>query len=87
MATDRPHADALALLRDSSLSRVILGELERIILSGELAPGQKLNEKALAERFGVSRGPVREAFQALHARGLVEMIPNRGVFVQEVGRE
>jgi DNA-binding GntR family transcriptional regulator len=78
--------DALDLLRTSSLSRIVLGEIERIILSGSLAPGEKLNEKAIADRLGVSRGPVREAFQALHARGLVEMIPNRGVFIQRITR-
>ena len=40
-------------------------EIERAILRGELAPGAKLNEAALAERLGVSRGPVREAFRML----------------------
>lgn len=79
-------ADALDLLRTSSLSQVVQGEIERIILGGDYAPGEKLNEKTLADRLGVSRGPVREAFQALHARGLVEMIPNRGVFVQQITR-
>ena len=87
MPTDTSaSSDALSVLRASSLSRVILQELERRILSGEYAPGAKLNEKALADRFGVSRGPVREAFQSLNARGLVEMVPNRGVFVQRVTR-
>lgn len=79
-------SEALDLLRTSSLSQVVQGEIEKIILSGVFAPGEKLNEKVLAERLGVSRGPVREAFQGLHARGLVEMIPNRGVFVQQITR-
>lgn len=78
--------DALGVLRTSSLSRAVQAEIEKIILSGAFAPGEKLNEKTLADRLGVSRGPVREAFQALHARGLVEMIPNRGVFVQRITR-
>ena len=77
---------ALELLRTSSLSQVVQGEIEKIILGGVYRPGEKLNEKVLADRLGVSRGPVREAFQALHARGLVEMIPNRGVFVQRITR-
>ncbi len=78
--------DALDLLRSSSLTKVVQAEIEKIILSGAFAPGEKLNEKVLADRLGVSRGPVRESFQALHARGLVEMIPNRGVFVQRITR-
>lgn len=79
-------SDALDVLRSSSLSRVVQGEIEKIILSGSYSPGEKLNEKTLADQLGVSRGPVREAFQALHARGLVEMVPNRGVFVQKISR-
>lgn len=78
--------EAIDLLRSSSLTRVVQAEIEKIILAGEFAPGEKLNEKVLADRLGVSRGPVRESFQALHARGLVEMIPNRGVFVQRITR-
>lgn len=78
--------DVLDLLRSSSLTKVVQAEIEKIILSGTFAPGEKLNEKLLADRLGVSRGPVRESFQALHARGLVEMIPNRGVFVQKITR-
>jgi DNA-binding GntR family transcriptional regulator len=84
-ATD-PVPSALELLRTSSLTQVVQGEIEKIILAGVFRPGEKLNEKALADRLGVSRGPVREAFQALHARGLVEMVPNRGVFVQRITR-
>ena len=79
-----PLPSELEVLRSSSMSQVIYKEIEKIILGGTLGPGEKLNEKALAERFGVSRGPVREAFQALHARGLVEMIPNRGAFIQRI---
>ncbi|MES2846196.1 MAG: FCD domain-containing protein [Pseudomonadota bacterium] len=79
-------SDALDVLRSSSLAQVVQAEIEKIILGGTYGPGAKLNEKALADRLGVSRGPVREAFQALHARGLVEMIPNRGVFVQQISR-
>jgi DNA-binding GntR family transcriptional regulator len=78
--------EAIDLLRSSSLTRVVQAEIEKIILAGDFAPGEKLNEKVLADRLGVSRGPVRESFQALHARGLVEMIPNRGVFVQRITR-
>lgn len=85
--SERPRidtAEALKVLRSSSLAKVVQAEIETIILSGTYTAGEKLNESAIADQLGVSRGPVREAFQALHARGLVEMIPNRGVFVQRI---
>lgn len=62
-------------------------ELERMILSGELAAGAKLNEASVAESLGVSRGPVREAFRALEESGLVRLEKNRGVFVRLIGVE
>jgi DNA-binding GntR family transcriptional regulator len=63
---------------------VVQGELERLILSGELAPGAKLTEMALAARLGVSRGPLREAFRMLEEAGLVRTEKNRGVFVRDI---
>ena len=74
----------IVLLQTSSLSSVVQGELERMILSGELAPGAKLTEMALAERLGVSRGPLREAFRMLDEAGLVRTEKNRGVFVRDI---
>jgi phosphonate utilization transcriptional regulator len=83
-----PEAPALhptiTLLQTSSLSSVVQGELERMILSGELAPGAKLTEMALATRLGVSRGPLREAFRMLEEAGLVRTEKNRGVFVRDI---
>lgn len=74
----------LDLLKNSSLTSILQTEIEKIILSGEFGPGERLNEKALATRFSVSRGPVREACRALAERGLVKLIPNRGVFIREI---
>ena len=62
-------------------------ELERMILAGDLAAGAKLNEAAIAELLGVSRGPVREAFRALEESGLVRLEKNRGVFVRQIAVE
>ena len=62
-------------------------ELERLIMSGELSPGMRLNETDLAERFGTSRGPVREALRALEEVGLVRNEKNRGAFVREISVE
>ena len=53
-------------------------------LSGELEPGEKLTEMALAARLGVSRGPLREAFRMLDESGLVRTEKNRGVFVRDL---
>jgi phosphonate utilization transcriptional regulator len=78
-----PHP-TITLLQTSSLTSVVQGELERMILSGELAPGAKLTEMALAARLGVSRGPLREAFRMLEEAGLVRTEKNRGVFVRDI---
>jgi DNA-binding GntR family transcriptional regulator len=66
-------------------SELIADELETLILEGILAFGDRLDEVQLAERFSVSRTPVREAFQRLAQSGLVEQIPRRGVFVHQPG--
>lgn len=57
-----------------------------MILQGELVPQMRINEVALAEKLGVSRGPVREACRALQAMGLVISQPNRGFFVRLLSR-
>ncbi|WP_030622011.1 GntR family transcriptional regulator [Streptomyces sclerotialus] len=64
------RAQVLAALRDS-------------LLSGELAPGAVYSAPALAESFGVSPTPVREAMQQLAVEGAVEVVPNRGFRVAE----
>ncbi len=79
-----PLHPTITLLQTSSLSSVVQSELERMILSGELPPGEKLTEVALATRLGVSRGPLREAFRMLEEAGLVRTEKNRGVFVRDL---
>ncbi len=59
----------------------VLAALERAIMQAELKPGQHLKESELATRYGVSRGPVREALQELERKGVVVKLPNRGTFV------
>ena len=58
--------------------------LRQAILKGELKPGERLLEIALAERLGVSRTPVREAMRKLEQEGLVVMIPRRGAQVASI---
>ena len=57
------------------------------IMAGELPPGYRLDENVLAERFGVSRTPVREALRELGARKLIDLIPRQGGFVASIGME
>ncbi|RZL57974.1 MAG: phosphonate utilization associated transcriptional regulator [Variovorax sp.] len=75
---------AIAQLQRSSLTQLVQAEIERMILDGELGSGAKLTESTLADRLGVSRGPVREAFRMLEEAGLVQTEKNRGVFVRHV---
>ncbi|MCB1527543.1 MAG: GntR family transcriptional regulator [Hyphomicrobiaceae bacterium] len=56
-------------------------QLEDDIATGRLTPGSRLDEVSLAERFGVSRTPVRETLRQLAAQGLVELRPYRGAIV------
>ena len=69
---------------EQGLSLAIAEELKRLIYSGEIAPGDRLNEVNLASRMGTSRGPIREAIRILTGLGLVTAVPNRGVFVRQV---
>lgn len=61
--------------------------LEEAILEGELKPGERLRAEALAQRFGTSRTPVREALLQLEAQGLVDVEPNRGAVVRTFDRD
>ncbi|UVO27300.1 GntR family transcriptional regulator [Bradyrhizobium arachidis] len=58
--------------------------LRLAISSGELAPGLQLRQDELAERFGTSRIPVREALRQLEAEGFVTFLPNRGAVVSDM---
>ncbi|UQA92410.1 GntR family transcriptional regulator [Streptomyces halobius] len=61
----------------------VLAALRQALLGGELAPGEVYSAPALAERYGVSATPVREAMQQLAGEGAVEVVPNRGFRVCE----
>ena len=64
-----------------TLPAAISEQLRELIIEGELPSGSRLNERALCDRLGVSRTPLREAFRVLAAEGLVELTPNRGAQV------
>ena len=70
-------------LRPVSLSDSVREELISLIVAGVLKPGQRLNEVHLAERLGVSRGPVREAARELEGQGLIVSRPRLGFYVAD----
>jgi phosphonate utilization transcriptional regulator len=76
--------DPIEVVRRHSLTTLVRDAIERHIVEGALAPGDKLSEADWAARLQVSRGPVREAFRALEQAGLVRTEKNRGVFVRTV---
>jgi DNA-binding GntR family transcriptional regulator len=69
---------------EQGLPGFVAEQLKQLIYSGELKPGERLNEAALALRMGTSRGPVREAIRMLTGLGLVSAVLNRGVFVRQM---
>lgn len=66
------------------LRDVVFKTLRKEILTGDLAPGERLMEIGLAERLGVSRTPIREAIRKLELEGLVVMLPRRGAHVADI---
>ena len=75
-----------ALTRDGTYSARTETVLREMVLSGDLAPGARLNEVALAAELGISRGPLREAIQRLASGGLLTLISHRGAFVRTFDR-
>ena len=71
-----------------SLTELVVRRLRGEILSGLVAPGERLIEEHLTRRFHTSRAPLREALRLLGEQGLVEHLPRRGVRVAELsGRD
>ncbi|MFB6723267.1 GntR family transcriptional regulator [Kribbella sp. NPDC056345] len=64
-----------------ALREQVLAELRRRIVDGDYAQGERLTETRLAEDFGVSRNPVREALRVVEAEGFVQILPRRGAVV------
>ena len=66
------------------LRDVVFNKFRRAILKGELKPGERLMEIALADKLGVSRTPIREAIRKLELEGLVVMAPRKGAKVASI---
>lgn len=69
---------------DTTRRAEIVGRLRHAILTGQLRPGQKVNELRIAEQMRVSRAPLREAIRELIQEGLLTNIPYAGAFVINV---
>jgi GntR family transcriptional regulator, vanillate catabolism transcriptional regulator len=65
------------------LSFKAYSQLKELIIRGELKPGEKIAQEAIAQKLGISRMPLHKAFQMLENEMLVESIPRRGIFVRE----
>lgn len=74
----RPAPDRL---RHKTVSAAVADSLRQQILNGDLPPGVQLRQDALAEEFGISRIPIREALLHLEASNLVKIMPHRGAVV------
>ena len=66
-----------------TLREIILENIRDAIVSGRLKAGSKVSEPELAERYGISRTPIREAFRQLESEGYLTVIPRRGAIVSE----
>lgn len=73
-----------AFHRPPTAQEAVLDEVRRFIATGQLAPGQKIVQDALAVKLGVSRVPLREALKILEGEGQVSYVAHRGYFVTEL---
>lgn len=79
--------DTWTLPPRASLPETLAARMVEAMRAGELSPGERIVEAALAARFGVSRGPLREALKALEAEHLVERRPGRSPRVATISPE
>lgn len=78
------EAAGLEPVARASTPSLVADQLRRAIMRGVFPPGTQLGEVDLAARFGVSRGPLREAMQRLVAEGLLRSERHRGLFVRDL---
>jgi DNA-binding GntR family transcriptional regulator len=74
-------------MKVQNLTTQVLSYIRNRIITGDLAPGKKLNENELASHLEISRHPIREAFRVLESEHLVYSIPNKGAFVTELSHD
>ena len=75
------QADSPYMIPRRSLQEEVTVRLRNEIVEGIWAPGSRLQERILCERYGVSRSPLRETFQIMAKEGLLELLPGKGAVV------
>ena len=75
------------MIKHSTLREKVVEEIREDILKGVYKPGQRINESEIAVRYGISRGPVREALRQLEQEGLITYSINRGCSVADLTNE
>jgi DNA-binding GntR family transcriptional regulator len=70
-----------------TLHQHVVARLRQLIVEGQVAPGAKLNERALCEQLHISRTPLREAIKMLAAEGLVELLAHRGAVAAQLSEQ
>jgi DNA-binding GntR family transcriptional regulator len=70
--------------QNRSLVEIIFRQLEGMILSGKIQPGERINESKLSNVLGVSRAPIREVLRLLASNGILDVRANRGMFVRDL---
>ena len=77
-------ASSIVVARASGLRDEVVVAIERAVMIGAIAPGQRLVESEIARQMGISKAPVREALRELERLGLVVSYPRRGTFVADI---
>jgi DNA-binding GntR family transcriptional regulator len=81
---ERFSVDKFHIEQHQTLRERLADYLKDSIIKGHLKPGERIAEPELAERFGISRTPVREAFRQLESEGFLTVIPRRGATVSPI---
>lgn len=87
MLTAVPSRSVPDRLRHKTVAAAVAESLRQRILTGEFPAGTQLRQDALAEEFGISRIPIREALLQLEATGLIKIMPHRGAVVSGLSVE
>jgi DNA-binding GntR family transcriptional regulator len=74
-------------LEVKSLAAAVLDDIRRRILTGDLRPGERINESEIALNLAISRSPVREAFRVLEGEGLITTLPRKGSFITKISTQ
>ncbi len=77
----------MKIKKSKSIRELVYEQLKMLVINGEIVPGERIVETEYAEKFNVSRTPLREAIRMLELEGFLELRPKGGVFVKPITRE